>query len=360
MPAGYAVMEPHERARALVLEHGWSATSYQILNPGFLHWFNPSQTAVVGYVEHHGVRVVAGVPVCAESEIGAVAAQFEEQAARDGHDVAYFAVEERTASLWRGHTDRAAIVIGAQPVWRPHALMDALRSHSSLRAQLHRAANKGVRVAEWSCDRAEHATALRHCLDEWLHRRGLPPLRFLVEPNTLPSLLDRHIFVATRGNDEVVGFLVAAPISGRHGWLIEQNVRGDAAPNGTAESLLFAAAEWMAARGDALITLGLSPLSQYAPHSGATPPRSVRALFAWLRIHGRRFYNFEGLDTFKAKFRPESWEPVYAVLRQPEHTWRALIAIGAAFGGTSVLPFAAHVVRHAVTQELARVRRRIQ
>ena len=60
MQSAWAGMTPHDRARALVLAYGWNATSYQILNPGFSLWFNRECTAVAGYVEQHGVRVVTG------------------------------------------------------------------------------------------------------------------------------------------------------------------------------------------------------------------------------------------------------------------------------------------------------------
>ena len=47
----------------LVLQYGWNATAYQIINPGIRRWFSSDQDAVIGYVEHYGVRVVAGAPV---------------------------------------------------------------------------------------------------------------------------------------------------------------------------------------------------------------------------------------------------------------------------------------------------------
>lgn len=55
-----------QRARELVLQFGWNATAYQIINPGIALWFSASGDAVVGYVRKHGVLVVAGAPVCAE------------------------------------------------------------------------------------------------------------------------------------------------------------------------------------------------------------------------------------------------------------------------------------------------------
>jgi phosphatidylglycerol lysyltransferase len=277
-----------------------------------------------------------------------------EQEARSARDaVAYFCVETRALAAWiPGNPEAVSMVIGAQPVWRPAALTRTLVDRPSLRAQLNRAANKNVSVSEWSPQRARDSAALQTCLHEWLDRRGLPPLHFLVEPHTLANLHDRHVFVAHRA-DVVVGFLVASPVAARNGWLVEQIVRGGAAPNGTAEALLSTAAEWMRDAGADMVTLGLSPLSRHVPLDiDGHPPGSIRALAAWLRVHGRRFYNFEGLDTFKAKFQPEAWEPVYAVLPDRRTTMRCLIAIGAAFGGTSAAAFTVKVLGHALGHEL--------
>ena len=84
-----------ERARELVLRHGWNATAYQILNPGIRLWFSREDDAVVGFVDSHGVRVVAGAPVCPEERLGGVAAAFEEEAARAGLRVCYFCAGTR-------------------------------------------------------------------------------------------------------------------------------------------------------------------------------------------------------------------------------------------------------------------------
>ena len=34
---------------------------------------------------------------------------------------------------------------------------------------------------------------------------------------------------------------------------------------------------------------------------------------AYQIAHGRRFYNFRGLEAFKASLEPMRWEPVYAI-----------------------------------------------
>ena len=81
----HSVPGPQDRARQLVMRYGWNATAYQILNPGMLDWFSPDGNAVVGFVQYHQVRVVAGAPVCAEERLPAGTLVFERGQRRVGH-----------------------------------------------------------------------------------------------------------------------------------------------------------------------------------------------------------------------------------------------------------------------------------
>lgn len=346
-----------ERARRLVLAHGWNATAYQILNPGIELWFDAAGDAVIGYVRYRRTRVVAGAPICAPERLAAVAAAFEAEAAGFREAVCYFAAEERLASIVGRARPYAALCLGAQPTWRPQQLLAVLHTRSSLRAQLHRARNKGVAVTEWPRERAAGDGDLRRCLAEWFATRGLPALHFLVESPTLDALLDRRLFVAERAG-RAVAFLVATPIPARSGWLIEQIVRGDDACNGTSEMLLVAAAQRARDSGVELLTLGLAPLSQRAAPAAPGPPWHVRALLAWLRAHGRRFYNFRGLESWKAKFQPERWEPVFALATTPRVRLRTLHAIAGAFARGSPVWLAVRGVGRAIASEWRRLRGR--
>lgn len=345
------------RVRDLIIRHGWNATSYQILNPGFERWFSEAGDAVVAYVTYAGYRVVAGAPVCSKDRLGEVVNAFEDDTHRQRLSTCYFAADSRLARRLerRGPLDR--ILLGAQPVWDPASWPRILEHKASLRAQLNRARNKGVAAAEWPTERATDHPGLHRCLEEWLETRGLPPLHFLVEPETLGRLYDRRVFVAEQ-NQAIVGFLVASPVPARGGWLIEQIIRGRAAPNGTAELLIDAAWRALAAAGAGYVTLGLSPLSR---RSGVEPPRQhlwLRALLAWIRAHGKRFYNFEGLDSFKAKFMPERWEPIWAITSERRVSLWTLYAIAEAFGEMSPLVFLPRALGRAVVKEIQWLRER--
>lgn len=345
------------RARELVLAHGWNATVYQILNPGIERWLDARGEALVGYVEAHGHRVVAGSPVCAEERLAATVEAFENDTHRRGLRACYFAAGERLAAALaaRGPFDR--LYLGAQPSWDPRRWAAIVGSKASLRAQLHRARNKGVAVRRWTTREATAHPELERLLGEWLAGRGLPPLHFLVEPWTLERLYDRRVFVAERAG-RPVAFLVASPVPRRGGWLVEQNVRGLEAPNGSTELLLDAAMRSFAADGSGYATLGLSPLSRRA--EGEAPRQSawLRLLLGWMRAHGRRFYDFGGLEAYKAKFVPDAWEPIYAITGGDRVGPATLYAITAAFARAPPPLLALRALVRAARQELAWLRDR--
>ncbi len=317
-------------ARDLVLKYGWNTTCFQIVNPGIEYWFGPDCRSVVGYVTSGHSRVVAGAPVCPEKSLPEVAAAFEADAREAGLGVCYFGAEARVESLYRESKDHAKVLLGAQPVWHPANWPSIVAGRKSLRAQLNRARNKGVTITEWSVERANDNQELRECLREWLATKGLPPLHFVIEPETLRRLDNRRIFVAEH-NSRVAAFLVLSPIPDRKGWLTEQFPHVPSAPNGTVELMMDAAIRKLANEGFEYITLGLSPLSRRAKIEPFDNPVWLRVLLAWMRKHGQRFYNFDGLDAFKSKMTPEYWEPVFAISNEPTFSRSTLYSIALAF-----------------------------
>lgn len=338
------------RVRELVLQHGWNATAYQIVNPGIAHWFSARGDAVVGFVCKHGVRVVAGSPVCSEARLPEVIDEWEEAAGSCGHKVCYFGAAGRIKESLSNQPEYSTVVLGAQPVWDPSGWNKVVESHASLRAQINRAINKGVRVEEWPASRATQNPELRRILNEWLATRGLPTLHFLVEPETLSFMEDRRVFVAMQ-DDRALAFLTLCPIATRNGWLTEQFPRGFKAPNGTVELLMNTAIETVADEKCSYVTMGLVPLSQHGALPHEENPAWLKLLLAWTRAHGRRFYNFDGLEKFKAKFNPDAWEAIYAISNEANFSPRTLYAIAAAFTSTPPILAVARGALKAINQE---------
>lgn len=299
MPGSPDEQEEVARRRVLALleRHGWSSTSFQIMERGFRYWFD-GEDACVGYVDTGRAWVAAGPPVAPAERLAETSARFAEAAAAAGRRACLFATEER----FRDAVGWPALRIGEQPVWSPGDWDEVLRSRRSLREQLRRARAKGVAVRALAPEELAPAHATRVELEaliaRWLASRTIAPMGFLVQvdPFTFPER--RRLFVAEAAG-RIVGFLGVIPIYGRGGWFFEDFLRDPAAPNGTIELLVDAGMRAAAAERISLVTLGLAPLA------GDVGPwlRSARRL-------GRALYDFDGLRAFKAKLAPRSWSPI--------------------------------------------------
>ncbi len=347
------------KARRLILKLGWNTTSYQILNPGIRRWFSANEDSVVGYVSAAGVRVVAGAPVCAAERLPEIIEEFENDAARTAERVCYLAAEARLESVLKNSGRHARVLLGAQPVWNPAGWPDIVSGDKSLRAQINRARNKGVTVSEWPLGDVFDNPRLTEVVGLWLSRKGLPPLHFMVEPDTLTRIFDRRVFVAER-NGEVDGFVLLSPIATRNGFLIEQFIHRPGAPNGTIELLIDTAMRTLGRDGFEYATLGLSPLSTRARIDPFENPLWLRILLETMRRYARGFYNFDGLDAFKSKLRPESWEPIFAIYNRPQFSPRTLYAVASAFSRNKPVRMMLGGIGRVALLEAERLKRRIQ
>lgn len=79
------------------------------------------------------------------------------------------------------------------------------------------------------------------------------------------------------------------------------------------------------------MTLGLAPLARRDQVTSTEESWWIRSTLRFAAMHGKRFYNFRGLESFKSRFRPYLWEPVYAIENSPRFSIKALIAIAGAF-----------------------------
>jgi phosphatidylglycerol lysyltransferase len=353
MTARHPRHDPSQQARRLLSIHGRAATCWQILHPDVTLWFAAGGDGVVGFVTYRHVRVVAGEPVCKPDRMAAVRREFERAAAAAGERVCYLAAERSLVDLMDRHGRHVVVPIGAQPVWRPEALAARFREDAALRYQINRARNKGLVVSEWSTARCDHP-GLRQCLAAWLGHKPLPALGFMTDPYLLSRLDFRRIWVAEK-EGAPVGYAVLAPVPARQGWLVEQIVRCGCAPNGTSETLVAAAARDVFASGSRFITLGTAPLSRRGERINARHPVWLRMITGWMRAHGTRFYNFRGLEHFKAKFRPQAWESVFAVAVEERLRPSTLYAVMGAFTGRSPVVAGLQAVGSGMRTELRRL-----
>jgi phosphatidylglycerol lysyltransferase len=289
----------HSRVLALLKRHGWNATSFQVLEPGYSYWFD-GEDACVAYVDTGKAWVVAGAPIAPPERIAEVAARFEARAVASGRRLCFFATERRMLDA----APLMGLAIGEQPVWDPRRWEEGVRESRSLREQLRRARAKGVRVREVPPGELRDPghpmrVGVDRLMERWLVSRRMAPMGFLVQLSPYAWAEERRSFVAER-DGEVVAFLSAVPVYARNGWFVQHLLRDGKAPNGTAELLVDAVMRAAAAEGRGYLTLGLAPLAGQVA--------------GWLRVArvvGTPLYDFKGLRAFKARLRPHGWDRIH-------------------------------------------------
>ena len=229
--------------------------------------------------------------------------------------------------------------IGEQPLWNPCHWAEVLRGARSLREQLRRARAKGVRVRVVGPEEISDSTgACRKGVDQlirrWLASRPMSEMRFMVLVHPFEHPEERRYVVAEQ-EGRVVGFAAAVPVYGRAGWFVEDVLRDPEAPNGTAESLVNAMMKQLAEEGCEYATLGLAPLAG-----------EVNAVLRVTRSYTAALYNFGGVRSFKAKLRPDDWEPVYLAYPAGETGILAMRDVLAAFAPGGLVRFGMHTLVH--------------
>lgn len=153
---------------------------------------------------------------------------------------------------------------------------------------------------------ASHMDALQSISAEWLEARTGDEKGFSVAAFE-PSFVERHFVGLVREHGEPIGFasVMTTDAKGEASVGLMRNAR-NASPY-TMEFLFTRLILALSELDFDVLSLGVAPLSGLR-----AAPLSSRWHWLGAQIwkHGDRFYNFQGLRTFKGKFNPV-WEPRY-------------------------------------------------
>ncbi len=290
--------------------YGREAVSRQAMKGFFSYYLGPK--GAIAYQDTGGYWLAVGSPWAEEGDVAEVANNFHRSAQRHGRQAAFFAVEPHTLRL----LDHPRVQLGLQPVFDPKVWAQDHANSGEVGRQRRRAERKGVTVRRVSLQELFseplYSQVERLC-QLWVENRPMAEMGYLVTLDFLKKPGDRTFFLAeTQGS---VGGLLAC-IPARDGWFLENLVVDRSAPNGTCELLVAEAITWMSQEGARFATLGMLPLAHLDPDNAAWNHRHAHfldSLFRFSYSHLNWLYNFRGLYSFKAKFQPQDWEPVYLV-----------------------------------------------
>lgn len=161
--------------------------------------------------------------------------------------------------------------------------------------------------------------ALREVSDEWLRDKRSREKCFSLGYFDA-AYLRRCPMAIVRCGGRVVAFANIWMSGGHEEASVDLMRYAPGSPDGVIDYLLSEIMLWASQRGFAWFDLGVAPLAGVEGGRGA--PLWNR-FASWMYRRGNRFYSFEGLKRYKAKYNP-TWEPRYVVL--PARASTAVIA----------------------------------
>ncbi len=288
--------------------HGYNAHALVSIMPGARLWSTPSIEGAVIYSEFGRVWLAVGDPLAAEKDVGELARRFV-TAARKKRRIPAFVPTTARFAREAVESGLVAVKIGAAPYfdlkkWAPRG------DHAKkVRSGVNQARRAGVRVEAIEATGAEIKKETDALCRSWLKsRRAATKFGWLFVLDPFQHAKRKRFFAARDKDGLLVGFLAASPMPAREGWYLEDVLRQPDAPAGTADLLVVEALTHLAADGAKCATLGTSPLAREGEQAVVCGHRLIAGMIQKAAKRLERFYNFEGLRRFKAKFVPSWWE----------------------------------------------------
>jgi lysylphosphatidylglycerol synthetase-like protein (DUF2156 family) len=305
-------VESRQRAEAIVREWGYDTLDYFALRRDKNYFFSSDGRSLIAYLYVRGTAMVAADPIGPPGDTARTLDEFLSYCSERGWRVAFFAVREADAEIYRArgmHTiylgDEA--IVHCDEFSLDGAAMKAARSAVRRVAREH----SFELIAETEASPALIAE-LNEISAEW--RAGAPERGFTMElgEDVEGKQADFVIAVAHEHDGRVAGFLRFVPVYGEPpGYSLDLMRRRPDSANGVTEYLIAEAALALGARGFKRLSLNFAAwgrLLDSAEDAGLSG--RLQRLFA----KGLNpFFQIQSLRDFNQKFAPE-WVPRSVVI----------------------------------------------
>ena len=347
-----------DRAAEIIAKHAVSALAPFALAPDCDYFFSRTGRAVIAYKFQSGTLLAIGDPIGPPEEFPSLLRDFARYVEERDWTFGFFQSLPEVQPQYR-RLGWSSVHIGEEPVLRladftleGAEMGDVRRSWNKLKREGFEARHFRPRENPFEAAGAmglegEIARQLAAVSAEWLRSHPGEEKGFCMGRFDIHHL--REVWLAVAWNPaarRVEGFLTWTAMPARGGWALDLMRRRGDAPSGTMEFLVADCAEEAKRRGESALSLSLSALAKAEGPAADGEPTAVTRARALLVKHLTRFYPFEGLFRWKAKFRP-AFEPRYLVVAYPSALPRVALALAQAqspgglrayFGGRERVP----------------------
>jgi phosphatidylglycerol lysyltransferase len=298
-----------QQAQQLINTQGQSALARLALLPDKSYHFSPANKTVIAYVPKGRVAIALGNPIGCPTDREAAIIGFRQYCDRNDWHPAFYQVPQPELAQYQQLGFRS-IHIGEEAIIDIQNFSLKGKANQNLRTAMNRLTKEGYHVKIYEPPIAiPLLKQLKPVSDEWLKNQQGAEKRFSVGWFSLQYLQQYLVAVVYDAQQQPVAF--ANFLNGYNQPEVTVDLmrsRRDL-PNGTMDFLFVSVFQHLQAQKYARFSFGLSLFAGVG--EGEDARRSEKSL-RYLSRHLNQFYNFQGLHSFKEKFKP-SWEPRYLV-----------------------------------------------
>lgn len=330
-----ATTEERLRAKEIVEKYGRSSLARLTLLHDKAYYFSPSGSSVIAYVPKGRGAIALGDPIGPNEDCKEVIFGFQQFCQRNDWHPAFYQTMPDYLDLYRSLGFRV-LKIGEEAIAELKAFSLQGKQAKDWRAALNRMKKLGYDVKFYeppiSNDLLQKLNAVS---DEWLEMTQGSEKQFSLGWFHDEYIRDCEIAVVEDSTGKITAFANVIPEYQLNEITIDLMRRRPEIEQGTMDFLFTMMFQHFKERGYNTFNLGLSALSGVGvkPHSS----KLEKALY-YLYKHLNQFYNFQGVHSFREKFRP-TWEPRYFIYPRAAALPNVIVALIRADSGDRLLDY---------------------
>lgn len=298
----------HRRARAIVEAYGRSSLARMALFEDKAYFFTTGGS-VIAFAARGRAAVALGDPIGPSDDLAAAISGFQSLCRSNDWLPSFGQTLPETLDEYR-RAGLDALCIGHEAIVSLKDFSLEGRAHKDLRSAVRRMARLGYRTQLFVPPHSQTIMGMLESVsDEWLTHQHGSEKGFSVGWFDPAYLQDGPVMTVLSPREELTAFANLVPEYQLPEVTIDLMRHRRDAEHGTMDFLFAALLQWSASEGYNTFNLGLSSLAGIGER--AEDPTLEKALH-FIYEHVNQFYNFKGLHTFKAKFKPE-WSPRYLI-----------------------------------------------
>lgn len=303
----------YELAAGLISEYSTTSEDFFKLWPrDKAYFFNDTKTAMIAYKTTGSVALVVGDPIGQPKQLRRLISQFEEYCTINDWSVAFIHSEPAHQKRYKklGYESQK---IGEEAIIDLHYFEQRVKPSKYFRHIINKFEKLGYRRELLS---PPHSAELMHRLkqisDDWLSAPGRSERGFVMGYFNQPYIQLCKLLVVRDADGQVQGFINELPVYGSEANFDFLRHSLDA-PGNINDYLLLNFIEDLSSRRFKTLNMGLAPLSGL-DKSGSSENALINSFLKFAYENGSRFYSFQGLARFKAKYEP-NWQSRYVVYK---------------------------------------------